>query len=94
MPHKPRFEPKWPEDENGPNGLYYPDVIEDRTPHPEAVPQEVRDIVVSTYTSATTVFENEHAKFTLFPKLPVELRRTIWRHSLPGSRLVEVFLLL
>jgi hypothetical protein len=69
--------------------LYYPDDLEDRTPHPKVVPQEVTDIIASTYAS-TSVIENKDAKFTLFPKLPAELRRMIWHRSLPGPRVVEV----
>lgn len=29
-------------------------------------------------------------KFTWFPRLPIELRRKIWLHTLPGPRLVSL----
>ncbi|CZR66606.1 uncharacterized protein PAC_16507 [Phialocephala subalpina] len=35
---------------------------------------------------------NPESNFTLFPKLPIELRLSIWRHALPGPRTIEVFL--
>jgi hypothetical protein len=34
--------------------------------------------------------ENNLAEFTLFPKLPIELRFKIWEESIPESRVVEV----
>jgi hypothetical protein len=30
-------------------------------------------------------------EFTVFPSLPLELRRLIWGHSLPGPRVIEIF---
>jgi hypothetical protein len=45
MAEQPVFEPKWPDEPNGPNGLHYPGDIEERTPHPDVVPHEVIDIV-------------------------------------------------
>jgi hypothetical protein len=71
IPGKHRFEPKWPDEPNYLDGLYYPDDMEDRTPHPKAVPEEVTDIIASTYTS-NIVIENNDMKFTLLPKLPIE----------------------
>ena len=32
-------------------------------------------------------------RFTLFPKLPTELRRKIWKHALPGPRVVPLCLI-
>ncbi|KAE9370354.1 hypothetical protein N431DRAFT_468415 [Stipitochalara longipes BDJ] len=92
MAEQRRFEPQWPAEPNGPNGLYYPDDIDDRTPHPKIVPQEVLDLITRiTAESIYTVFNNSDATFKLFPKLPVELRQIIWRYSLPGPRVVAVF---
>lgn len=31
------------------------------------------------------------ARFTLFPKLPPELRRIIWEHALPGGQIIELY---
>jgi len=92
MPELPEFECQWPDEPNGPNGLYYPDDIEDRIPHPDTVPQGVLDVITRLKAASTyAVYNNSDATFTLFPKLPVELRRIIWRHSLPGTRVVAVF---
>jgi len=32
-----------------------------------------------------------HDGFTLFPKLPPELRCKIWEHALPGSQIIEFY---
>jgi hypothetical protein len=34
---------------------------------------------------------NHDDEFTLFPKLPLELRRKIWSHALPGARVLEIY---
>ena len=34
--------------------------------------------------NATPVISHTNRVFTLFPKLPLELRRKIWKHTLPG----------
>lgn len=33
---------------------------------------------------------NTEQKFTLFPKLPTELRLKIWKHGLPGPRVIPL----
>lgn len=35
-------------------------------------------------------FEGHDHEFTLFDKLPVEIRRRIWRHAVPSDRLVKI----
>jgi hypothetical protein len=32
----------------------------------------------------------EHGSFTLFPVLPLELRRCIWQHCLPSNRFIRI----
>ncbi len=52
-------------------------------------PKDVQDLVSSTSTALCQYLACE-ATFTIFQKLPAELRRMIWRHFLPGSRIVEI----
>jgi hypothetical protein len=83
-----RFEPKWPEDPNE-DGFYMPEDEDARTLPPNTARTEVFDIISSTYLPGKSPI-NTLAKFTLFPKLPFELRRIIWRYSLPRRRVVDV----
>ena len=83
-----RFEPKWPEDPNE-DGFYMPKDEDARTQRPDTARTEVYDIISSTYFPSKTP-RNTLAKFTLFPKLPFELRHIIWRYNLPRRRGVEV----
>ncbi|PMD46200.1 hypothetical protein L207DRAFT_207124 [Hyaloscypha variabilis F] len=85
---KEKFEPRWPDEPNE-NDVYLPDDLDSRTPHPQTAPKAVFDIISSTYYSRSKLY-NDFARFKLFPKLPTELRRIIWRLSLPGQRVVEV----
>ncbi|PMD17390.1 hypothetical protein NA56DRAFT_692006 [Hyaloscypha hepaticicola] len=78
------FEPKWPDQPNGPNGLYYPDDIQERTPQPDVVPHAVIDVISKSKLKKFTIKKDQ--SFTLFPKLPLELRRLIWRHTLHVNR--------
>ena len=89
MAEQPVFEPKWPDQPNGPNGLYYPDDIKERTPHPDVVPHEVIDIISRGKFKKFVIKKDQ--SFTLFPRLPLELRRLIWRHSLPGPRIIYIY---
>ncbi len=89
MAEKHVFEPKWPDQPNGPNGLHYPDDIQERTPPPNVVPHEVIDIISRSKVKRIIIKKDQ--SFTLFPKLPLELRRLIWRHSLPGPRIVYIY---
>jgi len=89
MAEQPVFEPKWPDQPNGPNGLYYPDDIKERTPHPDVVPHEVIDIISRGKFKKFVIKKDQ--SFTLFPKLPLELRRLIWRYSLPGPRIIYIY---
>lgn len=89
MASQPRFEPKWPNEPND-EGVVLPDDKEARTPHPPSAPEEVFGIISSTYRQRQKPRE-KLSEFTLFPKLSLELRRIIWRYSLPGRRVVEVF---
>jgi hypothetical protein len=43
--------------------------------------------------SQAAAFEKKKAnrEFTLFPKLPMELREMVWGEALPGPRVVELF---
>ncbi|KAN0106503.1 hypothetical protein V8E51_009379 [Hyaloscypha variabilis] len=86
---KEKFEPRWPDEPNE-NDVYLPDDLDSRTPHPQTAPKAVFDIISGTYCSRSKLY-NDFARFKLFPKLPIELRRIIWRLSLPGQRVVEVF---
>jgi len=122
-----RFVPAWTEEPYIEGGVYLP--TNDRSPHPEAVPQRILDIAQATYGGIHEInpppspppsplswiprrygggfrfgrsedndcVEIHHeiviqplTEFHLFPKLPIELRRMIWRHCLPGPRLVEL----
>lgn len=83
-----RFEPKWPEDPNE-DGFYVPEDEDARTLPPDTARMEVYDIISSTYLTSKSPI-NTLARFALFPKLPFELRHTIWRYSLPGRRVVDV----
>jgi hypothetical protein len=85
---KEKFVPKWPDEPNE-HDVYLPDDLDSRTPHPPTAPKALFDIISSTYYSSAKP-NNDFARFTLFPKLPIELRRIIWRRSLPGQRVVEV----
>ena len=42
---------------------------------------------ITTESNGTKPFE----KFTLFPALPVEIRRKIWGHALPGHQVIELY---
>jgi 2EXR family len=83
-----RFEPKWP-DERNEGGMYVPEQ-DSRTPHPSFVPEEVLEIVSTTYRT-TRKLNNARKRLKLFHKFPLEIRRMVWRQSLPGRRVVEVF---
>ena len=94
MEETPRFNHNWPDDPNGPYGLYYPDDLDERTPNPLVGPQDVFDISGTTYTCKKIddiMVDNRAARFTQFGKLPAELRRMVWQYSLPCQRIVEVF---
>ncbi|KAH6724299.1 hypothetical protein BKA61DRAFT_588202 [Leptodontidium sp. MPI-SDFR-AT-0119] len=86
------FVPNWlylPRDD----GVYISDDKDRRTPHPPSAPKHVVDFVASTYKakSATPCHGSTSCQtFTLFPKLPSELRLEVWKFALPGSRVVEV----
>ena len=41
-------------------------------------------------TRPTPITNDANRVFTLFPKLPLELRRKIWKHTLPGPRVVPI----
>jgi len=41
-------------------------------------------------TKAIPVTNDANCVFTLFPKLPLELRLKIWKHTLPGPRVVPI----
>jgi hypothetical protein len=56
---------------------------------PLSPPKDIKDLVSSPYASKDQHVAGE-ATFTLFRKLPVELRRMIWRRCLPDSRIVEI----
>lgn len=83
-----RFEPQWPNEYND-DGIYLPEDLDSRAPHPPAAPKAVFDIISSTYHRPSHKQNNNLSGFKLFPKLPLELRRAIWRYSLPGRRVVE-----
>lgn len=83
-----QFEPKWPEDPNE-DGFYIPEDEDARTLPPDTARMEVYDIISSTYLPGKSPI-NSLARFTLFSKLPFELRRIIWRYSLPRRRVVGV----
>ncbi|KAE9370355.1 hypothetical protein N431DRAFT_342646, partial [Stipitochalara longipes BDJ] len=83
-----KFEPKWPDEPNE-DGVYLPDDLDSRTPHPSTTPKSLWDVISSTY-CPRRIPDNACATFKLFPKLPFELRRIIWRLSLPGQRVVEL----
>jgi hypothetical protein len=83
-----RFEPKWPEDPNE-DGFYMPEDEDARTLPPDTAQTEVYDIISRTYLPGKSPI-NKLARFTLFPKLPFELRHLIWRYSLPRRRVVDV----
>ena len=83
-----RFEPKWPEDPNE-DGFYMPEDEDARTLPPDTARTEVYDIISRTYLPSKSPI-NKLARFTLFPKLPYELRHLIWRYSLPSRRVVDV----
>ena len=85
MAERREFEPCWPYQSNGPFGTYYPENMEQRTSHPKVVPNEVVDIISRIEWINPRAMSGE-ATFTLFPKLPIELRRMIWKQSLPGPR--------
>ena len=82
------FVPKWPDDPND-DGIYLPEDLDSRTPHPSTAPKQVFDIISSTYCPSRKP-DNVLSKFEQFPKLPLELRRSIWCYSLPRRRMVEV----
>ena len=86
---KEGFEPKWSDEPND-DGVYVPEDLDSRTPHPSTPPKAVLNFVSSTYHPPSQKPKNEFAKFTLFPNLAIELRRIIWRLSLPGQRVVEL----
>jgi hypothetical protein len=54
--------------------------------NPEPLPKIPHETQVASSESA----EAKERKFTLFPKLPIELRFEIWREALPGQRIVEL----
>jgi 2EXR family len=83
-----KFHPQWPEEARddclsvpGTNG---------RTPHPNFIPEDIIELISNTYL-LTKELVGRLSEFTLFPKLPLEMRLMIWKHSLPGPRLMEVF---
>jgi hypothetical protein len=84
-----RFEPKWP-DEPDDDGVYLPEDEDSRTLPPSTAPKEVFEIISKTYCPNPKPPKHILAEFMLFPKLPIELRRVIWRCSLLGRRVVEV----
>lgn len=43
MSEKRKFVPKWPSEHIDPGGLFYPDNIEERTLHPQVIPQGVTE---------------------------------------------------
>lgn len=94
----PVFETSWPEFPRD-DGLYVPEDPEDkdrRTSYAASVPNEVLELIASTYRlksqdNAAGHDDKRPQKFVQFPKLPLELRRIIWRWSLPRSRIVEIF---
>ncbi|KAH6720203.1 hypothetical protein BKA61DRAFT_708432 [Leptodontidium sp. MPI-SDFR-AT-0119] len=47
-------------------------------------------IVPSATAQALIKGEREDSIFTLFPKLPLELRRMLWKFALPGPRMIRI----
>ncbi|KAH8789048.1 hypothetical protein F5882DRAFT_461416 [Hyaloscypha sp. PMI_1271] len=87
MPEHSQFVSKWPEHPIGTKCFYCPEHLEDKTPHPEIMPQ-VLDIVARMFVPRPII--NGDSKSTPFPKLPIELCRMIWLKSLPSPRIIEV----
>ena len=56
-----------------------------------SAPQHVKDVFSGTYCTSQPQLNLVPSKFTFFPKLPSELRVMVWRHSMPGARIVELF---
>lgn len=83
------FEPQWPQTPTG-DGVYIPDT-KGRILHPASAPDHLLDLISSTYTSSIKASGVTLSEFTLFPLLPLELRQKIWRYTLPGPRVAEVF---
>jgi hypothetical protein len=44
----------------------------------------------STIDNPIVIDHNPEPVFTLFPKLPVELRDLIWKHAAPGPRVIKI----
>lgn len=86
MPHIVRFQPNWHEQHNK---------LELATKQGKtwtaSVPAQVKSLISRTYYPSQDQPHIGPPTFTFFPKLPPELRRMIWRHFLPGTRLVELF---
>ena len=87
MPEHGQFVSKWPEHPIGTSiSIYYPEHLQDRTPHPEIRPQ-VLDIVARMFVPRPII--NGDYKSTPFPNLPIELYRVIWLKSLPGPLILR-----
>jgi hypothetical protein len=86
MPEHSKFASKWPEHPIGTKCFNYLEHL-DRIPQPEIMLQ-VLDRLARTSIPRTVI--NGDSKFALFPKLSIELCRTIWLESLPGPRIIEV----
>lgn len=63
-----------------------------RTPSPNP-PTDVHDAPLQPTVELSTFQPNNPGlqEFTVFPNLPLELRRMIWGYSLPGPRVIEIF---